>query len=350
MYGSEVKRGSVASSVFKTQNTDNTTMKLQEDLETLQFRIYQLTGVKPPEPISVSSSFISGLKTEDKKSVDSESFVRLSLLEKILLKTNEFDIEVLKKTASSSLPEMGCRKSISSNLFCLPSHLLITDRLLDLFKQSQRANSSRSILSIPSAPMDSPQENLFSVLSASDLFATSFRSPKLTPLSSSSDLMLLEEKHKNATLRAELDDSVEQLSTTTHLLFTAQVAAQDCKNDVISLQGAMARTNSLNKKLKETIKQQSVNALSVRAEKSDEDLQFVKDQLLSMEKMNNNLQERLDIEIVANQNIRNALMAAATNLNNNEISLLAGSSSLVSRTLAAFFNLHSSSHEIISFL
>ena len=314
---------------------DNTVIKLQEDLETLQFRIYQLTGVKSAvEPVSVSSSSVSGVKkvSEEQNVIDLESIDRLSLLERILTKTNELDKEVLKRTTSSGLPKRARRKSISTNLFCLPSHLLIVDRLLDLYKQSLGASSSQSLSSVPSAPIESPQESLLSVLSASDLFATSFRAPKLTPLSSSSDIMLLEEKHKNATLRAELDDSVEQLSTTTHLLFTAQVAAQDCKNDVISLQGAMTRTNSLNMRLKEAIKQQSMSALPEIAEKSDEDLQVVKDQLLSMEKININLQQRLDIEVAANQNICTALMAAAINLNNNETSLLVGSCTLVSRT------------------
>ena len=314
---------------------DNTVIKLQEDLETLQFRIYQLTGVKSAvEPVSVSSSSVSGVKkvSEEQNVIDLESIDRLSLLERILSKTNELDKEVLKRTTSSGLPKRARRKSISTNLFCLPSHLLIVDRLLDLYKQSLGASSSQSLSSVPSAPIESPQESLLSVLSASDLFATSFRAPKLTPLSSSSDIMLLEEKHKNATLRAELDDSVEQLSTTTHLLFTAQVAAQDCKNDVISLQGAMTRTNSLNMRLKEAIKQQSMSALPEIAEKSDEDLQVVKDQLLSMEKININLQQRLDIEVAANQNICTALMAAAINLNNNETSLLVGSCTLVSRT------------------
>lgn len=314
---------------------DNTVIKLQEDLETLQFRIYQLTGVKSAvEPVSISSSSVSGVKkvSEEQNVIDLESIDRLSLLERILSKTNELDKEVLKRTTSSGLPKRARRKSISTNLFCLPSHLLIVDRLLDLYKQSLGASSSQSLSSVPSAPIESPQESLLSVLSASDLFATSFRAPKLTPLSSSSDIMLLEEKHKNATLRAELDDSVEQLSTTTHLLFTAQVAAQDCKNDVISLQGAMTRTNSLNMRLKEAIKQQSMSALPEIAEKSDEDLQVVKDQLLSMEKININLQQRLDIEVAANQNICTALMAAAINLNNNETSLLVGSCTLVSRT------------------
>ena len=314
---------------------DNTVIKLQEDLETLQFRIYQLTGVKSAvEPVSISSSSVSGVKkvSEEQNVIDLESIDRLSLLERILSKTNELDKEVLKRTTSSGLPKRARRKSISTNLFCLPSHLLIVDRLLDLYKQSLGASSSQSLLSVPSAPIESPQESLLSVLSASDLFATSFRAPKLTPLSSSSDIMLLEEKHKNATLRAELDDSVEQLSTTTHLLFTAQVAAQDCKNDVISLQGAMTRTNSLNMRLKEAIKQQSMSALPEIAEKSDEDLQVVKDQLLSMEKININLQQRLDIEVAANQNICTALMAAAINLNNNETSLVVGSCTLVSRT------------------
>ena len=322
MYGSEMKH-------------DNTVIKLQEDLETLQFRIYQLTGVKSAvEPVSISSSSVSGVKkvSEEQNVIDLESIDRLSLLERILSKTNELDKEVLKRTTSSGLPKRARRKSISTNLFCLPSHLLIVDRLLDLYKQSLGASSSQSLSSVPSAPIESPQESLLSVLSASDLFATSFRAPKLTPLSSSSDIMLLEEKHKNATLRAELDDSVEQLSTTTHLLFTAQVAAQDCKNDVISLQGAMTRTNSLNMRLKEAIKQQSMSALPEIAEKSDEDLQVVKDQLLSMEKININLQQRLDIEVAANQNICTALMAAAINLNNNETSLLVGSCTLVSRT------------------
>lgn len=320
-------------SAIRSQNIDNAILRLEADLEIIQFRLYQLAGTKPvAESASNSTLVVGGVKkgTEEKKYADSEPADKLLLLEKLLTKMSEFDREILKKTTSSSVPEAARRKSIHADLFTLPSHLLIVDRLLDLFNQSQRMNFTHSTLQIPSIPIESPRQKIVTILSASDIFASNLRTPKLTPLSSFSDMTLLEEKSKNIALQTKLEETAEQLSTTAHLLFTAQVAAQDCKNDVVTLQVAMTKSSSLNVKLQEIINQQPPNIISESETFPKEDRKILKDKILSMEKININLQERLDIEVAANQSIRTALMAATINLNNDEVSLNIGSPSLVS--------------------
>ena len=68
---------------------------------------------------------------------------KLNLLEKLIEKIVEFDRLVLKKTAPETIVPQR-RGSRGSDLSTLPTHLHITDRLLDLFTQSQRVTVIRT--------------------------------------------------------------------------------------------------------------------------------------------------------------------------------------------------------------
>ena len=68
---------------------------------------------------------------------------KLNLLEKLIEKIVEFDRLVLKKTAPETTAPQR-RGSRGSDLSTLPTHLHLTDRLLDLFTQSQRVTVIRT--------------------------------------------------------------------------------------------------------------------------------------------------------------------------------------------------------------
>lgn len=126
---------------MQTRNTDDIVNQYQNDLEILQQRISSLTGVKPIETHpTVSSSFVSGIRrvTEEKKYTDAESIERLPILEKVLSKITEYDREILKSTTAANTSEKSRSSSTEDDLFSLPAHLLVADRLMDLFIQSNR--------------------------------------------------------------------------------------------------------------------------------------------------------------------------------------------------------------------
>jgi hypothetical protein len=112
------------------------------DIQTLSLRCDEMNGVLPSaSSSSSSSSFVANLRTsteESKYSVVSSSEKKLTALEKLLEKVHEHDRLVLKKTAPPVCATPQRRKSRGSDLASLPTHLHITDRLLDLYAQAQR--------------------------------------------------------------------------------------------------------------------------------------------------------------------------------------------------------------------
>lgn len=138
------------------KTSEEAILLFKNDLEILNTRIFHLTGVKYVESIVdspshvVSSSFVSGIRrqTEEKKYTEVETVEKLHILERILSKIIEYDREILRKTTPKvSKLEAVRRKSNGGELLSIPTHLTITDRLLDLYDLSQRMESSRNITS-----------------------------------------------------------------------------------------------------------------------------------------------------------------------------------------------------------
>jgi len=121
--------------------SDTEVDKYQNDLLLLTQKIADLTGEPqraPPAPGSNkdSSGFVGGLRG----AVTGESGLgdlKLMMLQKVILKVAELDRLILKKTAPEK--EVSARRgSRGMDLTVLPTHLHITDRLLDLHTKSQR--------------------------------------------------------------------------------------------------------------------------------------------------------------------------------------------------------------------
>ena len=83
---------------------------------------------------------------------------KLNLLEKLIEKIVEFDRLVLKKTAPETAAPQR-RGSRGSDLSTLPTHLHLTDRLLDLFTQSQRVTVIRTTTTVGGNPVNNADDN-----------------------------------------------------------------------------------------------------------------------------------------------------------------------------------------------
>ena len=114
--------------------------RYQNDLLLLTQKIADLTGEPqraPPAPGSNkdASGFVSGLR-----SVTGENGLgdlKLTMLQKVIAKVAELDRLILKKTAPEK--EVSARRgSRGMDLVALPTHLHITDRLMDLYAKAQR--------------------------------------------------------------------------------------------------------------------------------------------------------------------------------------------------------------------
>ena len=114
--------------------------RYQNDLLLLTQKIADLTGEPqraPPAPGSNKdvSGFVNGLR-----SVTGEGCLddlKLTMLQKVIVKVTELDRLILKKTAPEK--EVSARRgSRGMDLAALPTHLHVTDRLMDLYTKSQR--------------------------------------------------------------------------------------------------------------------------------------------------------------------------------------------------------------------
>lgn len=335
--------GMKRSSVIKIQNADEEALPLlQRDLDILQQRLSELTGAKPAvPPLTVSSSFVSGIRrvTEEKKYTDADR-ERLPILEKILSKITEFDREVLKKTTVDRTSDKNRRKTVSGDLFCLPTHLTIVDRLLDLYKQSQRVDGERTVVTVMAGAKDENLPDVASVLAIETVLPGNS-----VVLSASPDTKLLvEEKAVTAELKTELNSLTKQMSAlqsalsaavtsqsdSSKELLTLQQALSDSSKEVISLQLALTKSKELHSLLTETFTLSSKADTTIPIAEITAELDLVRSQLESSESSKMALEEQLEVEVAVNQSIRTALLAGAANLNSDEEAVQIGSSSLVS--------------------
>jgi hypothetical protein len=131
---SSSKSGGLSGSVSSA--SDPEVDKLQQDLLLLTQRIADLTGEPqraPPAPSS-NGGFVGGLRGM----TESGGFDhKATMMAKVMDKIGELDRIVLKKTAPAK--DVSARRgSRGMDLTCLPTHLHITDRLMDLHTKSQR--------------------------------------------------------------------------------------------------------------------------------------------------------------------------------------------------------------------
>lgn len=146
---SRVLRGSFSKEIeSKKSLKDEELRKVQQDIVTLSQKISAITG----EPLVAvtqlkndsRSPFVSGIReiTDNDRRCGSDSYILA--LESLLEKIGEYDRHVLNKTSPATTVQSQRRSSKSNDLFSLPTHLHIVDRLLDLYAQSQRVTIIRT--------------------------------------------------------------------------------------------------------------------------------------------------------------------------------------------------------------
>eukprot|EP00603_Paraphysomonas_imperforata_P008461 CAMPEP_0114424154 /NCGR_PEP_ID=MMETSP0103-20121206/6539_1 /TAXON_ID=37642 ORGANISM="Paraphysomonas imperforata, Strain PA2" /NCGR_SAMPLE_ID=MMETSP0103 /ASSEMBLY_ACC=CAM_ASM_000201 /LENGTH=574 /DNA_ID=CAMNT_0001592881 /DNA_START=48 /DNA_END=1775 /DNA_ORIENTATION=+ len=121
--------------------------RYEQDLTILAKKIAECQGDTTPVPglvlpVQPESLFVNNLRNSvDKNATNmgNENTLRLNMLERIMEKLAELDRVVLKKTDLGATTARPRRKSKDgSDLFSMPTHLLMIDRLLDVFVMSQR--------------------------------------------------------------------------------------------------------------------------------------------------------------------------------------------------------------------
>jgi uncharacterized coiled-coil protein SlyX len=155
---SGVPTGSSAKSSFTgTTAVTEDVGRMQQDLVLLTQKIADITGEPqraPTAPIvndgalinAPNSPFVAGIRgLAESASISSSggsdgADLKLSMLEKVLKKIVDLDRLLLQKTAPESDPSRtnARRGSRGMDLFSLPTHLHVTDRLMDLYSQSKR--------------------------------------------------------------------------------------------------------------------------------------------------------------------------------------------------------------------
>jgi hypothetical protein len=130
--------------------------KFQQDLNIIVNKIAELNGELIPARFSEIGIGNGGSAESQRKQKDSKES-KLMVLENILQKICEYDRLILRKTAPTELVPQR-RKSIGIDLFSIPTHFHIVDRLLDLHTQSKRVTVIKTT-SVESSTTSSKNDN-----------------------------------------------------------------------------------------------------------------------------------------------------------------------------------------------
>jgi cell division protein FtsB len=147
--------------------------KIQQDINVLNQKIAELRGEPTPavDPDSASvnsaSPFVVGLRSlaEQERKFKDVKDLRINAMEKLMERVAEYDRLLLKETTPvvdpTAIPQR--RKSFGQDLYCLPTHLHLTARLMDLHAASKRvtviktvdgAGTSTASCAVPPNPAD----------------------------------------------------------------------------------------------------------------------------------------------------------------------------------------------------
>lgn len=129
--------------------------KIQQDINIISQKIAEIRGEPTPTTDSETSSvgsaspFVVGLRSlaESERKFKDVKDLRLNAMEKLLEKISKYDRLLLKETTPpvdpNAIPQR--RKSFGQDLYCLPTHLHLTARLLDLHASSKRVTVIKTV-------------------------------------------------------------------------------------------------------------------------------------------------------------------------------------------------------------
>ena len=273
--------------------------KLQKDLELITSKINEMRGgggggghTHPSQQKSaipvVSSSFVSGIR----KATEMGEHERLPIMERVLEKLTEYDREVLRKTAPTSGEDVSRRSAVRADLSVLPTHLHITDRLLDLYAQAQRVTvvrTSTTIVEPHKSPNKKEQANTSAV----------------------NEQAMAESQRQISRLEAKVASMLKQLSDNEEKSLAAQMAAKTSKIEIADLTKALAQAESANEALRNAAVIAATTAASVTNTAISLPPTPGKHEIDVLEERHRQLEMRLEVEIGINQRMIAAIHGAA---------------------------------------
>lgn len=275
--------------------------KIQQDINILAQKIAELNGDPVPQfddSSSTASPFVVGLRAmaDSERKFKDVKELKINTLEKLLEKVSEYDRILLKETAPvvdpSVVPQR--RKSFGQDLFCLPTHMHLTARLMDLHAASKRVTVIKMTEQGP--------------------VAASSGTPPLNP----TDKKLIEG------LKATVAKQGKQIEDAESKKDRAEEENQQLKRaneELKHANDALKRENEAQKTQLTSLQSKPVSApvpvpVPVVAESNSEELAALKARIAELERMVQTLQERLEVEAGHVQSMVSVTLGKASRLNN----------------------------------
>jgi hypothetical protein len=309
--------------------------RLNNDLTLLTTKLAEIRGapvVTPQAPTKqavsvVSSSFVSGIRKATEMGGayggGGDAGDRLQLMERVLERISEFDREVLKKTAPPT-GEVERRASVRADLMTLPTHLHVTDRLLDLFAQAQRTTVVRQ------------------TTTTTTVVAEGAKSPP-GKKDAANDQALAESQRQVTRLEGKVASLMKQISDSEEKNLAAQTAAKNSKIEVADLQKTLSQALATVEALR---KEAAAATTAAQAAASAAYASPVKSNSMALEDRNRQLEERLEVEVGTNQRMVAAVLGAAESFAEDGVVADAGAAALSDEGRRALEALASASRKV----
>ena len=272
----------------------------------------------------VSSSFVSGIRKATEMGAyggGGDASDRLQLMERVLERIAEFDREVLKKTAPPTGEVVERRASVRADLITLPTHLHVTDRLLDLFAQAQRTTVVRQTTTTGAEGTKSPAGKK----------------------DAASDQALAESQRQVTRLEGKVASLMKQMSDSEEKSLAAQTAAKNSKGEVADLQKTLSQALATVEALR---KEAAAATTAAQAAASVAYASPVNSDSMALEERNRQLEERLEVEVGANQRMVAAVLGAAESFAKDGVIADAGAAALSDEGRRALESLASASRKV----
>lgn len=281
---------------------DDPISKLQRDLELITAKLTEIRGGSAGTPTAqpqktaiavVSSSFVSGIRKATELSAGDPN-ERISLIDRFLERITEFDREVLKKTTPTGDTAIIAdrRPTVRADLSNLPTHLHITDRLLDLYAQAQRVTVIRTSATVAEQGTKSPVAKV----------------PAAAP--SANDQALAQSQQHIQRLEGKIATLMKQLSDSEEKTLAAQSATKSGKIEVAEMQKTLSQSMLTVEALRKEAAAATAAAAAAAAAAATV-ISPTKSAANAAEERVRQLEERLEVEIGINQRMYSAVMGVA---------------------------------------
>jgi cell division protein FtsB len=310
--------------------------KIQQDINVISQKIAELRGEPTPaiEPDSASvnsaSPFVVGLRSlaEQERKFKDVKDLRINAMEKLLERVAEYDRLLLKETTPvvdpTAIPQR--RKSFGQDLYCLPTHLHLTARLMDLHVASKRvtviktvegAGVSTTSIAVPPNPAD---KKVIDGLKATVIKqAKQIEDAETKRLNSEEEIQQL--KRSNDELKAHIQTLQSKppviVAEETHKETEAKRlrSEQDMQRLKRSNEELMTQLQDLKNRppvvVEETPKVSAAPVIDYSVE-----VRQLRERVLELERHTDTLQQRLEVEVGNYQGMVAVALGKASRLNN----------------------------------